>query len=116
MKLLDRKYMKTIMTQAELDLAKEYAQGKPEQLLWLETQVVVPNPDKEEVDWKTIIHHPRYQVNRRGQVRNKASGHILLELFDKNLGKVVGLHTTKKRETVPIQPLIAKYFPEINQA
>lgn len=104
--------MRTIMTQDELDLAKEYAQGKPEQLQWLETQVQVSVPIEEETEWKTIKHHPGYQVNRRGQVRNKESGHILLELFDRNLGKVVGVHTVNKRETIPVKPLVARYFPK----
>jgi hypothetical protein len=108
--------MNTIMTQSEFDLAMEYAEGKPGQIQWLETQVKISVPVEEETDWKTIVHHPRYQVNKWGQVRNKASGHILLELFDRNLGKVVGVHTVNKRETIPVKPLVARYFPETGRS
>ena len=27
--------------------------------------------------WVTIEQHPKYQVNRMGQIRNKKTGHIL---------------------------------------
>ena len=108
---------KYYVNQQELDDMKEEAKGKPLGLAWIDEHVYLnEHMEPKDPNWLTIPEHPKYEINKKGIVRNIESGHILHMQYDpkdKQAGLKVGVRVDGKRVHIAPRAIAKRLFPEV---
>jgi len=110
---------KYYVNQQELDVMREEAKDKPLGLAWIDEHVELYEymglPDLKPKEWVTIPEHPKYEINKKGIVRNIESGHILHMQYDpkdKKAGLKVGVRVDGKRVHIAPRAIANRLFPK----
>lgn len=70
---------------------------------------ILPTPEEEEV-WKDIPNLPNYEASSFGRIRNKLTGWVRSEVFDKDGYLTLTIMVEKKRKLFKVHRLICETF------